>query len=451
MKKLFSFSLFLFLALTACSIQFDEGTEAENIPDLEIKTINLTDALSTLSNFMDRNEKFMLSTKSGATREISKVQVIYKNATYSDISLTKSISGDTTIISEPSCYVVNFADSSGYAVLGANTTMPLIVAVTEKGSIDADVIVSADSIDIYDIYREKECGCEDEILLENFDWYNEAEDDFYVAKVEDTPIDDWIASNIFHTVVLTVGDGRMNGSPGGNPDYHVICEPLLQTEWGQGDWNTCGIYNKYCTKKCGTRRKHVYAGCGTTALATVLAYNEFPAIRQNGVLLDYDAMKSKVNPEELDSLAKEYISLLYKDIFYRLDHVFISQYGTCTMPNKISKALCEYGYSEVLMYKKNYFSEEMFKATSAMLSNNKPVIISGVRRVWNGHTWIIDGADYIEDKTTGTVSYMYHCDWGWDGSHNGYFATDCFDPFGNGRYSWHFRLITYNVAKSHIF
>lgn len=450
MKKLFSFYVLL-LVLASCSSELDEGVEVEHISDREIKIINLNDALSTLSNFMDKNERFMLSTKSGTAREISRVQVIYKNATYSDIILTKSASVDSTSISDPSCYVVNFADSSGYAVLGANTSVPPIVAVTEKGSIDADKIVTADSVDIYELYREKDCDCEDEILLEDFDWYNDEEDDFYVSKVDDTPIDDWIASNIFHTVVLTVSDGRANGNSGDGMDYHVICEPLLQTEWGQGDWNTCCIYNKYCTKKCGNNQKHVHAGCGTAALAAVLAYNEFPDIRQNGLLLDYDAMKSKANPEELDSLSKEYVSLLYKDIFYRLDHAFINKFGTCTMPNKISDALSGYGYSNVCMYKKNYFSDEMFKATSQMLSNSRPVIISGVRRLWNGHTWIIDGADYIKDKTAETVSYMYHCDWGWEGNHNGYFSSDCFDPQGKGKYNWHFRLITYDVVKSQIY
>ena len=446
MKNLLYPCLYFLLTISACSTNIENLIEADKIQNQEIKSIDINDALLTLHDFMNRNERFMLSTKSGMSREISSVQVIYKNATYSDIVLTKSMSEDSTDISESACYIVNFADSLGYAVLGANTAMPPIIAVTEHGSIEAESIVSMDSTKINEMYREKDCDCMDEILLEDFDWYNEEEDDFYVAKIGDTPIDDWIASNFFRTVVLTVEDGRMNGSP----SNHVTCKPLLETQWGQGEWNICGIFNKYCTKKCGNRQKHVYAGCGTVALASVLAYNEYPVIRQNNTVLDYDAMKSD-DVEDLDSLSAEYVSLLYKDIFYRLDHTFINQIGTCTMPNKISKALSEYGYSNVCTYKKNYFSDEMFRATSQMLSESKPIIISGVRNLLNGHTWIIDGADYVEDKTSGAISYMYHCNWGWNGNHNGYFASDCFDPYGKGCYNWHFRLITYDIIRNQLY
>jgi len=66
----------------------------------------------------------------------------------------------------------------------------------------------------------------------------------------------------------------------------------------------------------------------------------------------------------------------------------------------------------------------------------------------------MDGVKYKNN------SYLYHCDWGWSGTCNGYFAAGCFNTDKDGEYDsgvtiddqgnyrWHFRLITYDVPTA---
>ena len=70
-----------------------------------------------------------------------------------------------------------------------------------------------------------------------------------------------------------------------------------------------------------------------------------------------------------------------------------------------------------------------------------PVLVSALRSLTAGHTWVIDGylkqyrvgAKYGEESgdyygTETEFREMLHCNWGWkDGLHNGYFYVGVFD------------------------
>lgn len=43
-------------------------------------------------------------------------------------------------------------------------------------------------------------------------------------------------------------------------------------------------------------------------------------------------------------------------------------------------------------------------------------------------------------------NWMFHCNWGWSGTMDGYYASNCFNP-DDSNFTWHFRLITYSVPS----
>ena len=64
------------------------------------------------------------------------------------------------------------------------------------------------------------------------------------------------------------------------------------------------------------------------------------------------------------------------------------------------------------------------------IDNGCPVFMSAIAEMWSGHAWVIDGyldREYVSNR--GTVKHsqtLVHCNWGWYGRSNGYFATGIF-------------------------
>ena len=132
--------------------------------------------------------------------------------------------------------------------------------------------------------------------------------------------------------------------------------------------------------------------------------------------------------------------------------------ATLITPEQIKKQFKRFKYSNVRKYKSSSLSNEMIRAASSMLERGKPVFISAIPKEWRyGHSWVIDGAKYSAEET-----YLLHFNFGWRGDCNGYFSTNCLNP-AKGKeydepyiydekddhlYSWHFRLITYDIPSS---
>ena len=94
----------------------------------ELRVVSVEDALQHLYQFLSETQ--MTKTVSGEDRTISSI-----TPHYSDKPLTKS--GDSI----PDAYLVNFADESGFALLGANSSIAPIIAVIETGSTDWDKLL----------------------------------------------------------------------------------------------------------------------------------------------------------------------------------------------------------------------------------------------------------------------------------------------------------------------
>ena len=268
---------------------------------------------------------------------------------YNQTTLTKS---DVSIAD---AYIVNFVDDGGFAVLGANTRVDEIVAVSEYGSISLEEIDSAYT----NLSRSvKAFYCDDGNIITNY--YCKEDDDYYSAGQFLFPI---LVYNGLDS------DGRIGVAPCGNDSGSGFCTvlPMLSTKWSQGKYHTSGVYNKYCKKGSN----YVYAGCSTTALAQIIAYNHFPKIIC-GIEMDYQNMTVRPVASDLRTEYGEQVSLLFGDIFNNVVTLSGGE-GTLITPEQIKKRMQEYGYAHVRKISSSKLTTDMLFDITKMLKQNKPV------------------------------------------------------------------------------
>lgn len=108
----------------ACSKEMTDMNSSHACREMSVEIVPLEKALQNLDAFLASSG--MLQTKAGISWEVSNVETHY-----SRWRVTKS--GEAI----PDAYIVNFTEENGFAVLGANTAVSPVVAVSYKGSLEA--------------------------------------------------------------------------------------------------------------------------------------------------------------------------------------------------------------------------------------------------------------------------------------------------------------------------
>jgi len=80
------------------------------------------------------------------------------------------------------------------------------------------------------------------------------------------------------------------------------------------------------------------------------------------------------------------------------------------------------------------------------LNSNSVVILSGDNGT-TGHIWVCDGyrqtSYYLDDCSGGTFFPIFHMNWGWGGSYDGYYSYNNFNP-ANSNFNNNKKMI-YNI------
>ena len=419
-----------FIIIAGCSVKeplLNDGTEEEAVVSSEI--IPLEKALSGLEQFL---KEAAWPTKSMSGRRIRSVD------TYYSTSPTKSAE------SLPNAYIINFEDNEGFAVLGANIYVDDIVAVTERGSMDPETLcITFDTAS--DELLEEDWDPE-ELSLDELPTYCDEDGDFYSISTPDP-------SFIRECIMLAVHE-EPNSTSSPRPEPLATVSPLLNYSWGQRS-----PYNEYCFRRnLAFKKKPALTGCSTTAMAMIVAANRYPDVLTiNDSLIVWPDITSKYTASLLDKAKQNQVGLLMGSIYNDVRKIAIKD-ATLITPEQIKKEFNRFKYSNVRKYKSSSLSNEMIRAASTMLEKGKPVFISAIPKQWrHGHSWVIDGAKYSAEET-----YLLHFNFGWRGKCNGYYSTSCLNPTkaeeydipyeynekDDHRYSWHFRLITYDIPSS---
>lgn len=215
-------------------------------------------------------------------------------------------------------------------------------------------------------------------------------------------------------------------------------QPKVAPLLGDIAWNQTAPFNSMCPEyQVG---KKSATGCVATALAQVLMYYkypkelkadipayvtstlkiEMPAVAK-GEKYDWDNMlpqySANYTQEQADAVAK---LMLHCGEATKMDYA--SSSGAIIRPEVLAKY---FGYDADLMqylYRDSYTLAEWKVIIDRELEAARPLLYSGTSST-NGHQYVCDGAD---------GNGLYHINWGWGGTSNGYYDITLLDPENRG-------------------
>lgn len=308
-------------------------------------------------------------------------------------------------LSQESYYVFPNANSKGFTIVSGDDRLPEIVGYSSQGSYDENN------------------------LPEGFVSFMEAYQNLY-NKVN---LGD--AEALKNLAEIKAWRNKKNASA----ETSSAVSPLL----GNIEWDQTSPYNNMCPLYDSV---HVAAtGCVATAMAQVMAYYKYPKLlktdipgyvnRWNGIpmeiptitreegIYDWDNMLPKYNKEanatqqQKDAVAK---------LMYHCGAAVKMDYGPESAASVSATKLAKYfGYDADLMMDLNrstFTLDKWMQIIDTELAAGRPVLYSG-QASDGGHQFICDGKD---------GEGLYHINWGWSGSQNGYFDLSLLNPEKGG-------------------
>lgn len=312
--------------------------------------------------------------------------------------------GEITL-SQESYYVFPNANSKGFTIVSGDDRLPEIVGYSSQGSYDENN------------------------LPEGFISFMKAYQNLY-NKVN---LGD--AEALKNLAEIKAWRNKKNASA----ETSSAVTPLL----GNIEWDQTSPYNNMCPRYDSV---HVAAtGCVATAMAQVMAYYKYPkqlkadipgyVNRWNGIpmeiptitreegVYDWDNMLPKYNKkanatqQQKDAVAK---------LMYHCGAAVKMSYGPESAASTFSAQMVKYfGYDADLMMdlsRSSFTLDKWMQIIDTELAAGRPVLYGG-QASDGGHQFICDGKD---------GEGLYHINWGWSGSQNGYFDLSLLNPEKGG-------------------
>lgn len=416
MRKTINYLLVLLLANGLFSCQKIENKET--VKSKENTAIPLEDAIKNLKSFLTQRDGI---TKS-KTISFEDIQVL--NAK----DLPIKTKAEMSALPDTLLYLINFSDSSGFAVLAADTRLcGNIFCVTEEGNISSDDFIIASHY----------------LLGYNEEYSNE--------QVIPTSI---ILSSVINSLnpesLVPADTSGLPDYGGGN--YHKY-GPFVKTKWSQRRINGERIFNTFTPNNAP-------AGCVVIATAQILlANNSFNVFySEAGIPCYRDTLKKVANyqtPNYGGSVTAKYQAGVFAYSLGRPNHCNITygedeDSGSSGYATGAKRTFQNFGYSNVSIHM-GFGSSNQTKATT-LIRSGKPAYLDACREgVTEGHAWVLDGE----------WGNYYHINWGWNGKSDGYYTKGVFNTtsrrthdytYDDGsvnpdpkNYTWDYRLITYSL------
>lgn len=205
-------------------------------------------------------------------------------------------------------------------------------------------------------------------------------------------------------------------------------------------WNQSEPYNNQCPLWNGTDR--AVTGCVATAMAQVMAYYKYPATLQADIPSYKYRYELTTEPiakgaaYDWDNMLPRYTSGSYTEaqanavakLMFHCGAAVKMKYGPVSAAAVRPAQLSEFfGYDADLMqevYRKSVTLDKWIELLDGELQAGRPILYSGTSST-GGHQYVCDGRD--EDG-------LYHINWGWGGSYNGYFDINILNPDYQGSF-----------------
>ena len=301
-------------------------------------------------------------------------------------------------------YIVNFEEKKGWAIIAADDRTDPIYAIIDEGNIKPN-----------ELFQDKNLG---------------------FLSVIDTSI-----GLLLHDVVSYEPSeklDRIDIPPDPSfPQTELAVEkadPILKTKWGQFE-----PYNYRCPGP--------YTGCVITATAQIMSYYQtfdYFVHTQHGdlrhITLDWTQIMTDCSPDgrfkgsKPQNRSGENIAWFMAYLGHKMD----AEYKTNETSAKSSKAiewLNTYGNlnaSTLKDYNFNNIKEALDNGNLAYANGyKKKNTFLGITTGYSGgHAWVYDGYLTMKMKYIGIeidYSKYLHCNWGWNGSKNGYYLSKVFN------------------------
>lgn len=312
--------------------------------------------------------------------------------------------GEITL-SQESYYVFPNANSKGFTIVSGDDRLPEIVGYSSQGSYDENN------------------------LPEGFVSFMKAYQNLY-NKVN---LGD--AEALKNLAEIKAWRNKKNASA----ETSSAVAPLL----GNIEWDQTSPYNNMCPRYDSV---HVAAtGCVATAMAQVMAYYKYPkqlkadipgyVNRWNGIPMEIPTITREEGVYDWDNMLPKYnkeanATHLQKDavakLMYHCGAAVQMNYGPESAAAVSATKLAKYfGYDADLMMDLNrstFSLDKWMQIIDTELAAGRPVLYSG-QASDGGHQFICDGKD---------GEGLYHINWGWSGSQNGYFDLSLLNPEKGG-------------------
>ena len=230
--------------------------------------------------------------------------------------------------------------------------------------------------------------------------------------------------------------------------------PLLTTNWDQGCY-----YNALCPAMSSSFCNKCLTGCVATAMAMIMKYHSYPTHGYNTHTYAHTTANGFTNnfgnltanfasttynwaamPNSVNSANTSVATLMYHcGVAVEMDY---DANGSGAFLSSASYALNYY-----FIYSSQYCDRAMYTdAAWTLLAKNsldslRPVLYGGQDATFGGHAFVCDGY-----QNSGTYTDMFHFNWGWSGSSNGYAYLSNVTPSST---SYHFTTNQQMVTNIH--
>jgi len=317
---------------------------------------------------------------------------------------------------EPSLYVFNFDE--GFVIVSAQDCAHPILAYSTENQFDTENIPSGTEFYLNYLTEQIQYGAENRL---------EASEEI---------------ANEWKSVLSTGRIGERDG---------VIVEQLVASTWNQ-DYP----YNIMCPEDESGPGGHVYAGCTATAMSMILHYWRYPihgqgthsyhpypyptqGVNYGATTYDYDNMPNSLAGS--NTVQKEAVALLQWHAGVALNSSY-SPTGTGAQPGDVPDVLTSHFIYANDCYGDYYGGwwkdgqrDQWHNKCRQNLDNGWPMEYGGWTPSGEGHAFICDGYDSND---------MFHFNFGWSGTGNGYYALDAIIVQG-----YEFSYSSYSIFDIH--
>ncbi|MCM1521969.1 MAG: thiol protease/hemagglutinin PrtT [Muribaculaceae bacterium] len=212
---------------------------------------------------------------------------------------------------------------------------------------------------------------------------------------------------------------------------HASIAPLVKTKWNQGN-----PYNLLCPSDRGGR---AVTGCLATAMAQIINFHKHPikgtgrhSYAWNNTVLTFDYENTTFEWDRMLNAYDSSSQQIYCNAvatLMRACGIGVNMEYSSSASGASDVYVCSFitehmGFDQSAAYlMRDWFSaEEWDNMVYTELDEGRPVLYCGQSRQ-GGHAFVCDG--YSQNG-------LYHINWGWGGTSDGYFRLNALDPYNQG-------------------